>query len=140
MSRFKVGDLVTPINTDHCNYIMQQLIGKTLVVTAIDTVTSSREVVWAKLPGGYSWRLYSDGLRLVAKAQTEPTPQKPLRRGDLVEFRGSIWVVIDTYSDGTCWIGSITGHAKTRCHAANEMTRVGSIRKKAKRLEQEKKA
>lgn len=60
---------------------------------------------------------------------------KPIRRGDLVEFCGNIWVVIDAHLDhGGCWIGAITGDPETRYSNASELTRVGSIRKKVKQL------
>lgn len=63
---------------------------------------------------------------------------KPIRRGDLVEFCGNIWVVIDAHLDhGGCWIGAITGDPETRYSNASELTRVGSIRKKVNRLQAE---
>ena len=136
MSKFKVGDKVTPFTTDHSSDFMKHLIGKTLVVIAIDTDTSRREVVWAKLPGGYSWRLYSHCLRLVAKAQTDSATQKPLRRGHLVKYKGKICVVISkgTDPDVDYRIASLTDTPHFFWASVDELTKIGSIRKKVKKL------
>ena len=139
MSKFRVGDKVTPINTDHCSDIVKQLMGKTLVVTSTDTDISHREIVWARVPGGYARCLYSDSLQLVSGAQTEPAPQKPLRRGDLVVWNGEIHMVFDDHpdSDGEYRIAALTGECGYDYAPTKELTRIGSIRKKVKRLKNE---
>lgn len=146
MSKFKPGDKVTPINAYRDNDIMKQLVGKTLVVTSIDTDISGREVVWTKVPGGYDWFMYSNDLQLVSETQPEPAPeptdpapaaaQKPLRRGDLVMCRGQIGVVHDTDPDGEngYWVAALTGDGSCVWRCAEDLTRIGSIRKKVKRL------
>ena len=137
-SKFKVGDTVTPLNADHCDYIMQQLVGKTLVVTGLEVDVRGREIVWAKLPGGYSWRLYSDGLRLVSNSElTAPLPEeeKPLERGDLVEFCGAIWVVFSKDANGEYMIAPLTGGSNCCYSVINKLPRVGSISKKVNRLQ-----
>ena len=69
---------------------------------------------------------------------TDPAPaaaQKPLRRGDLVVSNGDIYVVIETnHADGGYWIHAMTGKGGQDYARAKELTRIGSIRKKVKRL------
>ena len=62
---------------------------------------------------------------------------KPLRRGDLVECRGVLWVVYSEGEDfdGYYWIASLTGIPETHRIGINELTRVGSISKKVNRLQ-----
>lgn len=138
MNKFKVGDKVTPINTDHCSDIMKQLVGKTLVVTSIDTDISGREVVWTKVPGGYAWFMYSSDLRLVSNSElTDPLheEEKPLERGDLIEFCGAIWVVFSKDANGEYMIAPLTGGSNCCYSVINKLPRVGSIRKKVNRLQ-----
>lgn len=139
MSKFRAGDKVTPINTDHCSDTVKQLMGKTLVVTSTDTDISHREIVWARVPGGYARCLYSDSLQLVSGAQTEPVPQKPLRRGHLVKYDGKICVVVSkgVDCDGDYRIMSMTGEPDCFWAGVDELIKVGSIRKKVKRLKNE---
>lgn len=146
MSRFKPGDKVTPVNVDrytHRNFDqLKKLLGRTLVVRSVhnDEFTSA---VFAGVPGDGCWQWHPNDLRLVSvqpEPEADPAPaQKPLRRGDLVEFCGNIWVVIDAHpAHGGYWIGAITGDPGTRYSNASELTRVGSIFKKVKRLEAQK--
>ena len=139
MNKFKVGDKVTPINTDHCSDIMKQLVGKTLVVNSIDTDSCGCEIVCARVPGEEGWFLYSDDLRLVVddSEQTAPLPEeeKPLERGDLVEFCGAIWVVFSKDADGEYGIALLTGGSNCCYSVINKLPRVGSIRKKVNRLQ-----
>lgn len=61
--------------------------------------------------------------------------QKPLRRGDLVEFCGDAWVVFEAnYADDGYWIHAMTGNSRQGYARARDLTRIGSIRKKVKRL------
>ncbi len=63
------------------------------------------------------------------------TAQKPLRRGDLVMWKGNIWVVIETNRAGDrYWIYEMTGKGGQDYVKAKDLTRIGSIRKKVKRL------
>lgn len=59
---------------------------------------------------------------------------KQIRRGDLVECRGALWVVYSNGEDfnGDYSIASLTGIPQTHRVGINELTRVGSISKKAK--------
>lgn len=139
MSKFKVGDKVTLSSVDRYAFRdvdhMKQLFGRTLVVRSVhyDQFTP---VVFAGVPGDVCWNWYPDDLRLVSEAQPKPAPQKPVLRGDLVEFNGSICVVISEGPDrgGDYWIASLT--EKPDCYWANtdEFARVSSIRKKVKRI------
>ena len=144
MSKFKPGDKVVLINVDHYSDIMKQLMGKALVVNSIDTDKCGCEIVCARVPGEEGWFLYSDDLRLVSEAQpepaTEPAPaaaKKPLRRGDLVLYKGEIWVVYSEGGDrhGNCSIASLTGESDYNWAKIDELTRIGTIRKKVKQLE-----
>lgn len=146
MSKFKPGDKVVLINVDHYSDIMKQLMGKALVVNSIDTDKCGCEIVCARVPGEEGWFLYSDDLRLVSEAQpepaTEPAPapaKKPLRRGDIVEYDGDICVVFsnDADSEGDYMIASLTGEPDYYWANIDEFTRIGSIRKKIKRIKKE---
>ena len=148
MSKFKVGDKVVLINVDQYSDIMKQLMGKVLVVNSIDTDKCGCEIVCARVPGEEGWFLYSDDLRLVSEAKpepaTEPAPAaaqklKPLRRGDLVEYRGQIGVVHETDpdEDDGYWVAMLTGDGRCVCRGAEDLTRIGSIRKKIKRIKKE---
>lgn len=60
--------------------------------------------------------------------------EKPLRRGDLVMHRGRIGVVHEIDQDGDYWVAMLTGDGSCVCRGAKDLIRVGSIRKKSKRL------
>ena len=63
---------------------------------------------------------------------------KPMRRGDLVMHRGQIGVVYEIDPDGECWVASLTGDdGGCVCRGAEDLTRVGSIRKKIKRIQEQ---
>ena len=66
--------------------------------------------------------------------KAQPVPQKPIRRGDLVMHRGQIGVVHEIDRDGDYWVAMLTGDGGCVCRGAEDLTRVGSIRKKVKRL------
>lgn len=62
--------------------------------------------------------------------------EKPLRRGDLVEYDGRICVVFSkgTDSEGEYMIASLTGESDYYWPTIDKLTRICSIRKKIKRL------
>ena len=140
MSKFKSGDKVTPISVDRytdrnvCQ--REEMLGRTLVVRSVhnDEFTS---VVFAGFPGEGVWQWHPDDLRLVFETQAQPVPQKPLRRGDLVKYEGNICIVIskDTDSDGDCRIASLTDTPDYFWASMDELTKIGSIRKKVKCLQ-----
>lgn len=149
MSQFKPGDKVTPVSSERYsrNDIMKQLVGKPLLVRSIHTYENGDEVVCAGVPGDGDWDWHSDDLRLVSAwsaeplqpEPTDPAPaaaKKPIRRGDLVMCRGVLWVVFSNgeQSDGDYWIASLTGDPETYYATIDELTRIGSIRKKIKRI------
>lgn len=148
MSRFKVGDLVTPISVKpYSDRIQRRLLGKTLVIYSFQDNGNSF-LVFAGVIGDCGFFWHPDDLRLVSETQAEPAPepapdvpapaaaQKPLRRGDLVEFNGGICVVISEVPDrgGDYWVASLTGKPDHYWANIDEFTRIGSIRKKVKRL------
>ena len=154
MSRFKVGDLVTPINmdryTDRNSDRRKEMLGRTLVVRSVhnDEFTS---VVFAGFPGEGVWQWRPDDLHLVSEAQPEPATEptdpapaaskKPLRRGDLVEYQGEICVVFNKGADRDgeymIMIASLNGEPDFHYATIDELTRIGSIRKKIKRIKKE---
>ena len=175
MSKFRVGDKVTPVNvdryTDRNSDRRKEMLGRTLVVRSVhnDEFTS---VVFAGFPGEGVWQWRPDDLRLVSEAQmpersklltvnlgghgflnpyadtsptepTDPAPaaaKKPIRRGDLVKYQGKIFLVISKGADpeGDYTIASLTGEPDfnwvKNWAKIDELTRIGSIRKKVKRL------
>lgn len=146
MSKFKVGDTVTPIKAERYdnNHIMKQLIGKTLVVTWVRLFVGNDEddskLVLAGVPGEVVWLWHSEDLQLVPTAQPESIPpavQKPIRRGDLVQYKGEIWVVFSEGEDryGDYSIASLTGESDYNWAKIDELTRIGTIRKKVNRLQ-----
>ena len=143
MSKFKPGDKVTPIDVEYHEYseAMEQLLGKTLVVRLVSSFvhnTSNREFVLAGIPGEESCYWREEDLRLVSNSEpTDPLPEeeKPLERGDLVEFCGAIWVVFSKDANGEYMIAPLTGGSNCCYSVINKLPRVGSIRKKVNRLQ-----
>lgn len=181
MSKFKVGDKVTPVNmdryTDRNSDRRKEMLGRTLVVRSVhnDEFTS---VVFAGVPGEVVWQWHPNDLRLVSETQAEPTDsahktrtpklsdglvehwggcgflnpyadpspteptdqapaaaQKPLRRGDLVEYDGRVCVVFsDRDLVGHFFVSALSGVSDYYHCNEEELTRIGSIRKKVKRL------
>ena len=71
-------------------------------------------------------------VQLSVAAEQKP---KSLRRGDLVEYDDDIWMVIGAnYVDDGYWIYEMTGKGRQDYVKAKDLTRIGSIRKKIKRL------
>ena len=147
MSKFKTGDAVTPVNVDCSLYSkgMKRLLGKTLLVLSVDDGKNGDEFVCAGVPGEEYWYWYPDDLRLVSawsaehfQAEATDTAQNPLKRGDLVtRYGSSICVVVDVAASGTCWIHPIAGEGSQDYFHFEELTKVGSIRKKIKRIKKE---
>ena len=145
MNKFKVGDTVTPVKAERYghNHIMKQLVGKTLVVSWVSLFAGNDEndskLVLAGIPGKVVRFWHSEDLQLVPTVQPESIPpavQKPIRRGDLVEYQGEICVVFSEGedSDGEYRLASLTGNTDHNWVKINELTRVGTIRKKVKQL------
>jgi hypothetical protein len=154
MSKFKPGDKVTLVSSERYGYndIMKQWVGKTLLVLSVGDGKNDDEFVCAGVPGEDYWYWYPNDLRLVSAwsaeplqlEPTDPAPapaaaKKPLRRGDLVMHRGQIGVVHELDPDGEdgYWVAMLTGDASCVCRGAEDLTRIGSIRKKVKRLRQQ---
>lgn len=152
MSEFKIGDKVTPISVDrytqYDRQIMKNLIGRTMIVSAIRVDENQREVIHAGIPGDLDRRWCPEDLMMVPKIQREravrnfesPPEQKwkkPLKCGHLVEYKGRIWIILseaDVF--GEYEIASIVdGSSLIDSAPESKLTRVGSIRKKLKHLE-----
>lgn len=153
MSKFKPGDKVTLVSSERYGYndIMKQWVGKTLLVLSVGDGKNGDEFVCAGVPGEDYWYWYPNDLRLVSAWSAEPlqleptdpapapaSAKKPLRRGDLVEYDGRVCVVAEIDpEDGDCWVAALTGEHGYDQVPAKELTRIGSIRKKVKRLRQQ---
>ena len=76
-----------------------------------------------------------------ATAEEIAATQKPkvLHRGDLVEYLGEVWVVTNgtVPTDLFAQISTLTGREKTRWVTPDAVVRVGSIRKKVKRIKKD---
>lgn len=133
MSQFKPGDKVTPVNVYCDNDVMEQFVGKTLLVLSV-----GNEVVCAGVPGEGDWYWHSDDLRLVSETKPEPAPaasQKPIRRGDLVEYDGRVCVVFsDRDLVGHFFVSALSGVSDYYHCSEEELTRIGSILKNIKRI------
>lgn len=145
MSQFKVGDKVKVINvdryTDRKSDQQKEMLGCTLLVRAVyyEEFTTG---VFTGIPGEGVWRWHPDDLQLVSETPPEPAPAaskkpKPIRRGDLVRYKGEIWVVFSEGEDrhGDYSIASLTGESDYNWAKIDELTRIGTIRKKVKQLE-----
>lgn len=158
MMQFKVGDKVTPVNAYCDNDIMEQFVGKTLLVISVGD-----EVVCAGVPGEGDWYWHSNDLRLVSEPDTDPEPSEHFRVGDyvvlidgpekseeieaskgpkrlrwgaLVVCNGEIHMVFDDHPDdyGDYRVLCLTRDCMYSYMPAKELIKVGSIRKKIKRL------
>lgn len=71
----------------------------------------------------------------VAQLRAEAQKPQPMQRGDLVEFCGDAWVVLAAnHAYNGYWIHAMTGNGGQDYVKAKDLTRIGSIRKKIKRL------
>lgn len=141
MNKFKVGDKVTPVDVS-CRLYSEEM--KQLVFTPLTVVdpTPGRDdtpFVLTKDSKGVDRFWFASDLRLVVddSEPTDPLPEeeKPLERGDLVEFCGAIWVVFSKDADGEYRIAPLTGGSNCCYSVINKLPRVGSISKKVNRLQ-----
>ena len=76
-------------------------------------------------------------INLSGMSATAPA-QKPLRRGDLVIYKGCICVVFsDSNNIGHFLVSALSGFSDYYYCSKEELTRIGSIRKKIKRIKKE---
>lgn len=145
MSKFKVGDYVVPLRTLRTDNIggMKKRVGKVLQV--FDAPRSSGDLtVFAgeTEPKSQGWFWPSVDLRMATAeeidAATQPKPPKPLKRGDLVTYKGCVCVVFsDRNAIGHFWVSALTGDSNYYYCSEEELARIGNIRKKVKRLRQQ---
>ena len=136
---FKHGDHVVPLRADRagCTLEMKKNIGKVLKI--YDTTGRLGDfTVMAGVPGSNrkQWFWHHADLRPATPEEIAAAQKpQPLRRGDLVVSNGDIYVVIETnHADGGYWIHAMTGKGGQDYTKAKDLTRIGSIRKKVKRL------
>ena len=147
MIEFKIGDRVTPISVDrytqYDRQVMESLIGRTMIVSATSVDEKQREIIHAAIPGDLDRRWHAEDLMMAPKIvpisqnfqpNIEQKRKKPLKFGHIVEFDGDVWIVLSEAEDmfGEYEIGSITGSSQV-AHKS-KLTKVGSIRKKIKRI------
>lgn len=141
MKQFKVGDKVAPVSlaryADRNSDQRKELLGRTLVVRSVHT-DETTPAVFAGVPGDGCWEWHPNDLRLVSKPATAQKP-KLLDRGDLIEYLGEVWIVTigTTPTDIFAKISTMTGKERTRWVTAYDVTCVGNIRKKVKRIKNE---
>ena len=79
MSEFKIGDKVTPISVDrytqYDRQIMKNLIGRTMIVSAIEFCENLREIVYAGIPGDLDRRWHAEDLRFIASVTVIEPPK-----------------------------------------------------------------
>lgn len=148
MTTFKAGDKVILVNPDR--YVsrypkaLEKLSNNTLVV---NSVSIDGFAVFAGLPGKKARVWHSKDLALAYEDWEAPsfdnddphcTAQKPksLRRGDLVIYDGDICVVLSKFDgdDGDYVVASMTREPYYCWPKVTELTHVGSIRKKIKKI------
>lgn len=151
MSKFKIGDRVTPINIDrytqYSEKVMNQMLGKMLIVTGTSIDSDWREVIHAGIPGELDLHWYPEDLFPLSEPQSNHSTnlqehidkkrKKPLKCGHLVEYKGRIWIILSE-SDvfGEYEIASIVnGSSLIDSAPESKLTLIGSIRKKIKHLE-----
>ena len=141
---FKPGDYVVPIRADRNEYApeMETVVGEVLKIPY--GFSGNCGIVFLQAgklnPRSIKWFWHRDDLRhATAEEIAAATKPKPLRRGDLVMWNGEIGVVHEIDPDGEdgYWVAMLTGDASCVCSSAEDLTRVGSIRKKIKRLKEQ---
>jgi hypothetical protein len=114
----------------------REMVGTVQTVIAISAQT--QWPIHAEIPGqGITWAWMPDEVRLATPEEIElaKNPQQ-LRRGDLVVYKGEICVVFSEGPNrvGDYMVASLTGDADYNWPKIDELVRVGSIIKKARRL------
>lgn len=117
----------------------RETVGTVQTIVSISAVTS--QPIHTEINGEiYSCGWMPNEVRLatpeeIAANGVTPKP-KPIRRGDLVRYKGEIWVVYSEGGDrhGNCSIASLTGESDYSWPKIDELTRIGTIRKKVKQL------
>ena len=152
MSKFKVCDKVTPINMDRSDDL--RLVSKAHSET-VDPCLTQQSQAWSSVVKTLdevmpSWTLHHEtgkaaavaAIKELARKAKKPkaTPEtKPLRRGDLVKYDGDICVVFSKGADreGDYRIASLTDKPDYFWANINELAKIGSIRKKIRRIKKE---
>lgn len=139
---FKLGDYVVPLRIDNNLYTEDRLLmqGKVLRVSSIvhDNFLNVRVGSLSIEAGPFWWNkkdLRHATPEEIAAAESEPKP-KPLRRGDLVRYREQIGIVHNIDLDGY-WVAALTGDGCCVHKNDKDLMRIGSIRKKLKRIKKE---
>ena len=136
MSQFKPGDYVVPSSQIVIyDAKMKNYLGRVLQVATVHEQQYYGSVQ-AGIPGEEVWGWNPHDLRLATAEEIAAAQKlKPLRRGDLVEYDGRVCVVAEIDpEDGSCWVAALTGEHGYDRVPADELKRIGSVRKKVKRL------
>ena len=136
MSQFKPGDYVVPSSQIVIyDAKMKNYLGRVLQVATVHEQQYYGSVQ-AGIPGEEVWGWNPHDLRLATAEEIAAAQKpKPLRRGDLVEYDGRVCVVFsDRDLVGHFFVSALSGVSDYYHCNEEELTRIGSIRKKVKRL------
>ena len=142
MNKFKPGDYVVPIRVNRREYTqkMKLLFGVLLTVAQVSEDEDCSTVFAGSAGSVDPWRaedlyLADTDEKIAAAIKLLP----PLKRGELVEYQGDIWVVTNGTlpTDLFAKISSVTGKERARWVAPDAVVLVGNIRKKVKRIKKE---
>ena len=145
MGKFKAGDYVVPVRVMRTDDTVVQELGANIgqVLQVFDILQSIDIHVFAGKPDGEAWFWHPAELRMATaeeiEAATKPKPPKTLKRGDLVTYKGRVCVVFDKQADqdGDYRIVFLSGECGYGYVPADQLKRIGSIRKKVKRFKKE---
>lgn len=134
MSKFKSGDYVVPSSQIVTYDVkMKNYLGRVLQVTTVHEKEYYGSVQ-AGIPGEEAWGWNPHDLRFATAEEIAASKKpKPLRRGDLVLYREQIGIIHNIDSDGY-WVAALTGDGCCVHKNAKDLMRIGSVRKKIKRI------
>ena len=139
--QYKPGDKIMILSADPMYpAYKRKMVGTVQTVLVISSVTP--QPIHAEINGELSsWGWMPHEVRLATQEEIAADgvvpKQNPLRRGDLVMYKGEICVVFSEGADraGDYMVASLTGDPDSNWPKIDELIRVGSIIKKVKRLE-----
>ena len=134
MSKFKSGDYVVPSSQIVTYDVkMKNYLGRVLQVTTVHEKEYYGSVQ-AGIPGKEAWGWNPHDLRFATAEEIAASKKpKPFCRGDLVLYREQIGIIHNIDSDGY-WVAALTGDGCCVHKNAKDLMRIGSVRKKIKRI------
>lgn len=134
MSKFKSGDYVVPSSQIVTYDVkMKNYLGRVLQVTTVHEKEYYGSVQ-AGIPGEEALGWNPHDLRFATAEEIAASKKpKPFCRGDLVLYREQIGIIHNIDSDGY-WVAALTGDGCCVHKNAKDLMRIGSVRKKIKRI------